>query len=85
MKQKPDCNYPDGPCFECETEFERGLLDQRKKEIDVMSQESMCRLWRFAPSGHPFFVIDTPVAKYFDKRFEALGGFSPEISKKIGW
>jgi len=56
-----------------------------KKKIDAMSQEEMCRLWRFAEPGHPCFVTGTPVTEHFMKRFNELGGFTPEISKRIGW
>lgn len=27
------CNYPDGPCFECETEFALGLKRQKEREM----------------------------------------------------
>jgi len=53
-----------------------------KKKIDEMSQEEMASLWRFAPAGHPAFVTGSELCEYFDKRFE---GFTPTISKKIGW
>ena len=56
-----------------------------KKQIDNMNQEEMAKLWRFCPSGHPFFNSDLPLFKYFQERFKSLGGFTPEISKKIGW
>lgn len=56
-----------------------------KENIDKMSQREMARLWRFAPSGHPVFQSDLPLSDYFDKRFKELGGFTPEISKSIGW
>ena len=55
-----------------------------KAEIDALSREQMARLWRFAPSGHRFFQGD--VGAYFKERFYAvLGGFTPELSKRIGW
>ena len=54
-------------------------------EINRMSREEMCWLWRFAPSGHLYFRSDLPLYDIFKKRFDALGGFSPELSKKIGW
>lgn len=60
-------------------------IEAEKKKIDNMSREDMCRLWRFAPSGHPYFINDTELQKHFDERFKELGGFSPSISKKIGW
>ena len=53
--------------------------------INAMSREEMCRLWRFAPSGHPYFDCKLPYYAVFKTRFDALGGFSPEISKAIGW
>lgn len=56
-----------------------------KKKIDAMTREEMCRLWRFAPSGHPCFLTGTSVTDYFKERFDSLGGFSPGISKRIGW
>ena len=57
-------------------------LEQGKKDIDSMSQEDMARLWRFASSGHPYFIRDTELANYFSEKFK---GFTPEISKSIGW
>ncbi len=51
-------------------------------EIDSMSQTEMARLWRFAPSGHPIFDKTLPLFARFEKRFK---GFTPEISKSIGW
>lgn len=63
-------------------------IDQIKTEkakIDAMSREEMCRLYRFAPAGHPYFESQSPLWEHFEKRFKALGGFSPAISKAIGW
>jgi len=57
---------------------------KHKKEIDNMSQMEMASLWRFAPSGHPYFDDRLPLFEHFSKRFESLGGFTPEISKAIG-
>lgn len=61
------------------------MTPEQKKEIDEMTQIQACRLWRFAPSGHPYFVSDTEVYTYFKKRFDELGGMTPEISKLIRW
>ena len=58
------------------------------EEINKMNQMShveMARLWRFAPSEHPYFDSSMPYFKIFNKRFKELGGFTPEISKAIGW
>lgn len=63
----------------------REEIEEHKAKIDKMTREEMCRLYRFAPSGHPYFVTGTEITDYFDKRFKELGGFSSEISKKIGW
>ena len=54
-------------------------------KINSLSREEMCRLWRFSPSGHPYFDAEKPFYPHFQKRFKELGGFSPEISKRIGW
>lgn len=59
-------------------------IQQHKNNIDKMSREEMARMWRFTPSGHIYFQYG-PVYDYFEARFKELGGFSPEISKKIGW
>lgn len=58
--------------------------DQRVVDrINAMSRLEMARLWRYAPSGHPFFDRELPYFAVFNARFTALGGFSPAISKAI--
>jgi hypothetical protein len=60
------------------------MIDKKtKKEIDEMTQLQMASLWRHAPSGHTYFQGET--GDYFKKKFAEKGGFTPEISKKIGW
>jgi hypothetical protein len=59
------------------------LTAEQKAEIDAMNREQMCRLWRFEPIGSPLF--QGARGDYFKTRFDALGGFSPELSKLIGW
>lgn len=59
-----------------------------QKEVDKinnMTQMEMARLWRFSPSGHPYFDTTKPFFEIFKKRFHELGGFTPAISKAIGW
>jgi len=51
--------------------------------INSMTREEMCSLWRFAPSGHPYFDTTKPYNAVFKARFDELGGFSPAISKAI--
>lgn len=60
-------------------------IEALNKRIDGMSQEDMCRFWRFSRSGDPIFRNDLPFYERFQKRLKELGGFTPEISKKIGW
>lgn len=55
------------------------------EKINQMSQEDMAYLWRNAPSGHLYFDSTKPYWEIFDKRFKKLGGFTPAISKSIGW
>lgn len=55
------------------------------EKINAMSREEMACLWRFARPGHPYFDSREPYFAIFEARFKALGGFSPEISKAIGW
>ena len=62
-------------------EFKKAEIE---KEINGLSQYEMCRLTRFAPSGHKYFDKRGPYWEFFQKRFKELGGFSPEISKSLG-
>lgn len=59
-------------------------IEREKKKIDEMSRMEMSSLWRFAKPGHIYFRNDLPLHAHFKKRFDKLGGFSPEISKAIG-
>ena len=62
------------------------MTDQETiNKINNMTQVEMARLWRFSPVGHPYFNDRLPFHEIFKKRFEKLGGFTPEISKRIGW
>ena len=53
-------------------------------EIDNLTHEQMCRLYRFSEIGHKYFT-NTPELEYFMKRYYFLGGMTIEISKRIGW
>ena len=59
------------------------VVDPEIEKINNMSQVDMAVMWRFAPSGHPWFDSRKPYFKVFERRFKELGGFTPEISKKI--
>ena len=56
---------------------------EQKDRIDAMSQEELCYHWRFAPVGDPLLAGDA--GRYFAKRLNESGGFTPEISKSLGW
>ena len=55
------------------------------ERINRMGQYEMASLWRNAQAGHPYFDSTKPFFKIFKKRFDDLGGFTPAISKSIGW
>ena len=52
-------------------------------KINDMTHEELCFTWRFAPLGHPM-VLGEAGAR-LKERLTEMGGFTPEISKKIGW
>ena len=63
-------------------------LDSMKTAVDSMGHEEMCRMWRFhgAETYSPYFDSSHPICEYFrDRLFKHFGGFTPEISKSIGW
>ena len=55
------------------------------RQINEMSHEEMCNLWRFGGCGHPFFIKNSTLNDVFMKRFQSFGGMTPSMSKKIGW
>ncbi len=59
------------------------MTDQEKQQIDNMSQYEMAYMWRFSVSGEPLLQGDT--GDYFSEIFQKKGGFTPEISKTLGW
>lgn len=69
--------------------YNMNLTTKEKQEITKihkMTHIEMCSLWRQASSGHPYFDNTLPYSKEFEKRlFTHFGGFTPKISKKIGW
>jgi hypothetical protein len=60
-------------------------IEAHTAAIDKLSHLEMARLWRFAPSGHPYFNNRYPLFNYFAARFKSLGGMTPAISKQLGW
>lgn len=61
-------------------------IQEHKDIIDNMDHFEMCKLWRFAALGHIYMDNRNPLAEYFKNRlFNHFGGFTPEISKALGW
>ena len=55
-------------------------------EIDALSHEDMCRMWRFGTMKPEWRDSRFPASAYFKERlWTHFGGFTPEISKSIGW
>ena len=60
------------------------MSEDDKAKIDAMSHRELAKMWRHAPSEEPLLQGET--GKYFKERlFEHFGGFTPELSKSIGW
>lgn len=56
-----------------------------KKVIDSWRQYECCRRWRFDKFGLPHTGGDNELSDYFAKHHKKMGGFTPEISKDLGW
>jgi hypothetical protein len=59
------------------------MTPEQKQQIDAMSQYGLCRHWRYAACGDP--LLQGECGEYFEKRLKEKGGFTPEISKSLGW
>ncbi len=60
------------------------MTAEQKAKIDAMSHIELCRRWRFSPTGDE--LLQGEAGDYFKHRlFDELGGFTPAISKAIGW
>ena len=59
-------------------------LTETIKEIDNMSHMDLCGIWRHAPSDNKY-VSGLPGKYLKDRIFGHFGGFTPTISKSIGW
>jgi hypothetical protein len=68
-------------------EYTEQQIKDALDRIEKMDHYTMCRLWRFAPTGSEiYFRSDLPTGDAFRKRlFEHFHGFTPEISKDLGW
>ena len=60
--------------------------EELKEDIDNLTHEQMCSMWRFGSGNPTFFDSTNPASTYFkDRIFKKFGGFTSEISKKNGW
>lgn len=59
------------------------MTEEQKRYIDSLSQEDLCRKWRFAKVGDPLFLDEC--GEYFKRRLQEKGGMTAEISKRIGF
>ncbi len=53
------------------------------RHINKLTHYELCWLQRFAPTGHPYFKTGSPEHEAFQKRFEAMGGMTPVMSKVL--
>lgn len=50
--------------------------------INSLSHLEMAKIWRNAPSNHPY-IQDPELFALFKTRFDAFGGMTPSMSKKL--
>lgn len=68
-------------------------IDKAANEIREMDHHTMCYNWRMSPTGTNIYFRKDLIASsgtslgdiYTDRLFKHFGGFTPEISKSIGW
>lgn len=75
-----------------EKELTKEEIDQVAELIEQMDHYEMCRVWRFAEVGDPRLSNGNitsdgrKLGEIFSNRlFKYFGGFTPEISKNLGW
>ncbi len=68
-------------------EFTQQQIDDALKEIETLDHYTMCKYWRFGCEDDKlYFRSDLPTGEAFKTRlFTHFGGFTPEISKSLGW
>jgi hypothetical protein len=59
------------------------MIKTIKLYVDEMDVEKMGRMIRFAPTNIMFTLPE--LSDYFMARFNKLGGWTPQLSKLIGW
>ena len=53
-------------------------------EVEAADREHICKWWRLLPSQITRGEQAKIIARIAE-RFDEMGGFTPEISKRIGW
>ena len=53
------------------------------EEVKNADRVQICRWYRFLPS--PINVDQIIILNHIVERFKTMGGFTPQISKMIGW
>ena len=53
------------------------------EQVENADREQICRWWRFLAS--PITDEEVKVMDRIAERFKEVGGFTPAISKRIGW
>ena len=53
------------------------------EEVEKADSEQICRWWRFLRS--PETDEEVEIMNRIAERFDEVGGFTPERSKRIGW
>lgn len=67
-------------------EFTEEQVENALKHIENMDHFEMCSIWRFSKNGNIYLRNDLPTGEAFKTRlFKHFGGFTPEISKELGW
>jgi hypothetical protein len=64
------------------------LLKDYQKHVDIinaMNHREIGAFMRFAPSGHPYTNCSLPYWDLINARFKELGGWTPALSKSLGW
>ena len=53
------------------------------EEVEKADREQICRWYRYLPS--PITEEEMKIMDRIAERLQEVGGFTPEISKRIGW
>jgi len=73
------------------SDYTQEQIDAMETEIKEMGHYALCTAWRFSSVGDPRFRSDLitssgkSLGDIFSERLRAFGGFTPEISKAIGF